>query len=281
MNLELTLVVLVAAAFHAAWNALIKIRADRLIVMGIVTLAGSVFSLFLVPFVEAPDPASWWLLCLTILLHTLYHLFLPIAYDHGDLGQVYPIARGSAPLLVTLGAFLVIGEKLAPLALLGVLSLAVGVLALTFERRGGIWKQPKAIAFALVTGVLIASFTLVDGVGARRAGSAFGFALWSTMGSGVLTFLIVYARKGRETWVVAKQNLGTGAIGGVLQVAGYWIIVGALAIAPLAMVSALRETSVLFAALLSTFVLKEGFGVWRFISAGLITLGLVATKASK
>jgi drug/metabolite transporter (DMT)-like permease len=281
MTIELTFVVLIAAAFHAAWNALIKIRGDRLIVMGIVTLSGSIFSLFFLPFVDAPNSASWLLLGLTVLLHTMYHLFLPIAYDHGDLGQVYPIARGSAPLLVALGALLVIGERLAPLALVGVLCLAVGVLTLTFERRGGIWRQPKAIGFALVTGILIASFTLVDGMGARQAGSAFGFALWSTVASGVLTFLIVCVRKGRETLLVAKQNLWAGAIGGMLQVAGYWIIVGALAIAPLAMVSALRETSVLFAAVLSTFVLKEGFGVWRFVSAGLITLGLVATKANR
>ncbi len=104
MSLEVGALVLLAAALHAGWNALIKIQGDRLAVMAVMTAAGSLISLAVLPFVDAPDPASWPLLVLTILLHTGYHFFLPRAYDHGDLGQVYPIARGSAPLLVTLGA---------------------------------------------------------------------------------------------------------------------------------------------------------------------------------
>lgn len=281
MSLEITGIVLLAAAFHAAWNALIKVRDDRLIVMGIVTLTGSAFSLLFVPFVDAPNPACWPFLALTILLHTAYHLFLPFAYDHGDLGKVYPIARGSAPLLVALGAFLFVGERLAPLTLLGVLCLAVGVMALAFERGAGAVRQSRAVIYALLTGLLIASYTIVDGVGARQSGSALGFAVWLTIGDGLLTFLIVYIWKGQKNFLVAKQHLGVGLLGGILQVAAYWIIVCALVVAPMAMVSALRETSVLFAALISTFVLKEGFGVWRFVSASLIALGLAATKAGK
>jgi drug/metabolite transporter (DMT)-like permease len=154
-------------------------------------------------------------------------------------------------------------------------------MALTFERDSGVWKQPRPVIYALLTGVLIASYTVVDGMGARQAGSAIGFAVWLTIGDGLLTFLIVYIWKGRNALVVAKRYLGTGTIGGILQVGGYWIIVWALAVAPMAMVSGLRETSVLIAALISTFILKEGFGVWRFVSASLIALGLAATKAGK
>lgn len=281
MSFEMAAVVLLAAGLHAGWNALIKIRGDRLIVMAVVTLFGSVFSLLFVPFVEFPDSASWPLLGLTILLHTAYHLLLPIAYNHGDLGQVYPIARGSAPLLVAVGALAFAGERLAPLAMLGVLCLASGVMALTFEQGSGIRKKPKAVTYALMTGALIASYTVVDGLGVRQAGSVLGFAVWLTIGDGLLTFLIIYLWKGRETLVVAKRSFGTGFLGGTMQVAAYWIIVWALANAPMASVSAIRETSVLFAALISTFLLREGFGVWRFVSAGLVTLGLVATKVSK
>lgn len=281
MSLEIIVLVLFAAAFHAMWNALIKIRGDRLIVMVVVTLAGSVFSLLVVPFVGAPAPASWAFLALSIVLHTGYHFFLPTAYNHGDLGQVYPIARGSSPLLVAIGALLFAGETLTPMALLGTLCLASGVMALTFERDSGIWKQPKSVLYALATGVLIASYTVVDGIGVRKAGSALGFAVWLTIGDGLLTFLIVSIWKGREILVVAKHNLGVGLLAGVLQVAAYWIVVWAMAVAPMAMVSGLRETSVLFAAFISTFVLKEGFGVWRFISASLITLGLATTKVGK
>jgi len=281
MSIEVAGLVLVAAAFHAIWNTLIKIRGDRVIVMMLVTLAGSIFSLLVAPFVDAPVPESWSFLAATILLHTAYHFFLPIAYDHGDLGQVYPIARGSAPLLVAVGALVFTGETLMPRALLGTLCLACGVMALTFERESGVWKKPKPVIYALLTGVLIASYTVVDGMGARQAGSAIGFAVWLTIGDGLLTFLIVYIWKGRDALAVARRNLGTGMVGGVLQVGGYWIIVWALAVAPMAMVSSLRETSVLIAAVISTFILKEGFGVWRFVSASLIALGLAATKASK
>lgn len=281
MTFDVALIVLLAAGLHAGWNTLIKIRGDRMIVMAVVTLSGSMFSLLFIPFVEFPNSASWPFLGLTILLHTAYHLFLPIAYNHGDLGQVYPIARGSAPLLVAVGALVATGERLTPLAMLGVVFLASGVMALTFERVGRVWHRPKAVTYALITGVLIASYTVVDGLGVRQAGTVLGFAVWLTIADGLLTFLLIYLWKGRETLVVAKRSLGTGILGGIMQVAAYWIIVWALAIAPMAQVSALRETSVLFAALISTFILREGFGVWRFVSAGLVTLGLVATKAGK
>ena len=278
MSLEITTIVLLAAALHAGWNTLIKIGGDRVAVMAFVTLAGSLISLLALPFVDPPDPASWPLLALTILLHTAYHFFLPIAYDHGDLGEVYPIARGSAPLLVTLGAVLFAGELLSPIALTGVFCLATGVMALTFDRTTGVSKKPKAIGYALATGACIASYTVVDGLGARQAGSILGFAVWMTIGDGLLTFLLALIWKRGEIWRVARANLLTGCAGGAMQVGAYWLIVWALAVAPLGLVSATRESSVLIVALISTFVLKEGFGVWRFVSACLITLGLMLSR---
>lgn len=281
MSLEITALVLLAAALHAGWNALIKISGDRVAVMAFVTLAGSLISLPFLPFVEAPNPASWPLLALTIVLHTGYHFFLPVAYDHGDLGQVYPMARGSAPILVTFGAVVFAGELLEPLAVAGVICLAVGVMTLTFDKTTGIARKPKAVVFALATGACIASYTLVDGLGARQAGSVLGFAVWLTIGDGLLTFLLALMCKGRAVWRVARSNLATGFAGGAMQVGAYWMIVWALAQAPMGMVSALRETSVLFAALISTFVLKEGFGVWRFVSAGLVSFGLILSRGPK
>jgi drug/metabolite transporter (DMT)-like permease len=278
MSLEIGALVLLAAAMHAGWNALIKIQGDRLAVMAVVTAAGSFISLAVLPFVDAPDPASWPLLALTILLHTGYHFFLPRAYDHGDLGQVYPIARGSAPLLVTLGAVFIAGETMAPAALLGVVCLAVGVMALTFDKGAGVAKNPKAVLYALLTGTFIASYTVVDGLGVRQAGSILGFAVWLTVADGLLTFLLVSIWKPSAVRRILRRNLLVGFLGGALQVGAYWIIIWALALAPMAMVSSLRETSVLFAAVISTFVLKEGFGVWRFVSAGLVTLGLVLSR---
>ncbi len=281
MSIEITAIVLLAAALHAGWNTLIKISGDRVAAMAVVTLAGSLISLPFLPFVESPAPASWPLLVLTILLHTGYHFFLPIAYDHGDLGQVYPMARGSAPILVMIGAVVFAGELLEPLAVIGVICLAVGVMTLTFDKTTGIARKPKAVFFALATGACIASYTVVDGLGARQAGSVLGFAVWLTIGDGLLTFLLALVWKRGAIWRVARSNLVTGFAGGAMQVGAYWIIVWALALAPMGMVSALRETSVLFVALISTFVLKEGFGVWRFVSAGLVSFGLILSRGQK
>lgn len=278
MSIEITLIVLLAAMLNAGWNALIKVSGDRIAVMAVVTLLGALLSSLALPFVELPDPASWPLLALAILLHTAYHFVLPVAYDHGDLGQVYPIARGSAPLLVTLGAAFFAGELLSGLPLFGVIILAVGVMALAFDQKSGLRRNPRAVLFALATGVCIASYTLVDGLGARQAGSVLGFAICLTIGDGVLTFLIALTWKAKAIASVARTSLSAAVLAGGMQVGAYWIIIWALAHAPLGMVSALRETSVLFAALISTFLLKEGFGVWRFVSAGLIACGIGLTR---
>lgn len=278
MTTEIALVVLFAAALNAGWNALIKISGDRIAAMAIVTFMGALVSLMVLPFVELPDPASWPLLALAVLLHTAYHFALPVAYNHGDLGQVYPISRGSAPLLVTLGAAVFAGEFLGTAALFGVIFLSAGVMALAFDRKSGLNRNPRAVLLALLTGTCIAAYTLVDGLGARQAGSVMGFAICLTIGDGLLTFLIALIWKAREMRIVVKTQLGLSALAGGMQVGSYWMIIWAMAFAPLGAVSALRETSVLFAALISTFILKEGFGVWRFVSAGLIACGIGLTR---
>lgn len=278
MSTELTLIVLLAALLNAGWNALVKISGDRIATMAVVTLFGSMVSLLVLPFVEMPAATSWPALAAAILLHTAYHFVLAAAYDHGDLGQVYPIARGSAPLLVTLGAAAFAGEVINGLPLLGVGFLSVGVLALALDRGTGLGRSPRAVLLALGTGACIASYTLVDGLGARQAGSVMGFAVCLTIGDGLLTFLIALLWKASAIRQVMRTSLRPAVLAGGMQVGAYWIIIWALAQAPLGMVSALRETSVLFAALISTFILKEGFGVWRFVSAGLVTCGIMLAR---
>lgn len=281
MSLGVTFAILLAAVLHAGWNALVKIRGDRIAAIAVITSCSGFLALLFAPFVAFPDPACWSLLLLTILIHTVYHFVLAVAYNHGDLGQIYPIARGSAPLLVAFGALLFAAERLAPVTLLGVLFLSTGVMALAFERGKGVFAQPRAILYALLTGSLIATYTVVDGLGVRRAGSPLSFAVWLTIGDGFLTFLVIFAWKRRALINVLRRSLTTGILGSTMQIAAYWIVLWALSGAPMATVSALRETSVLFAALLSTFVLHEGFGVWRFVSAGLVSLGLVLTRAGR
>lgn len=268
MSLEITMIVLLAAIFNASWNA----------IMAVITLLGSLVSALALPFVTIPDPASWPLLGFAILIHTAYHFCLPMAYQYGDFGQVYPIARGSAPLLVTLGAAAFAGEMLGLLPLLGVLFLGVGVMSLAFDTSTSVTRNPRAIILALGTGALIASYSLVGGLGARQAGSVLGFAVLLTLGNGLLTFAIALTWKFKEIKKVIGGNLASAIAGGGMQVGAYWIVIWAMAYAPLGMVSALRETSVLFAALISTIILKEGFGVWRIISSGLIACGIALTR---
>lgn len=278
MSLEVALIVLLAAALNAAWSALVKASGDRIATMAVVTFMGALVSLAALPFVALPGPASWSLLALSIILHTAYHFALPAAYNYGDFGQVYPISRGSAPLLVTLGAAVFAGEFLATTSLVGVVFLSAGVMALAFDRKSGLTRNPRSVLLALLTGTCIAAYTLVDGLGARQAGSVMGFAVCLTIGDGLLTLLIASIWKARAIRTVIDTQLGRSALAGAMQVGSYWMIIFAMAFAPLGEVSALRETSVLFAAVISTFVLKEGFGVWRFVSAGMIACGIGLTQ---
>jgi len=278
MTLELVGIVLLAALFNACWNAIIKVSGDRLSVMGAVTLVGSVASLFALPFVEVPDRAAWPYLALTIVLHTGYHFLLPQAYRFGQLGLIYPLTRGSAPLLVTAASALFVGESLSTVPLVGIVCLSAGVMSLALDRSNGMMKNPKAVLWALITGASIASYTVVDGVGARMAGSVFGFAVILTIGDGLLTSAIIAVSRPRSLLSVFRTNGLACCAGGLMQVGAYWIAVYALANAPMGMVSALRETSVLFGALISTFVLREGLGVWRFFAATLVVAGVALMR---
>ncbi len=281
MEPSIIVMILFAAVLHAGWNTLVKVSGDRLSVMAWITLAGAAVSLAVLPFVQAPDPAAWPILALSILVHTGYNLVLPKAYEYGDLGQVYPIARGSAPILVTIGAIIFVGEYVHPIVLVGIVALSVGVMSLALDKTGPGAIDKKATLLALATGVCIAIYTVIDGIGARSAGSVLGFAVWLTIGDGILTFLVALAIKKRNMFKIAKSRPGSIILGGIMQVFAYWIIIWALAVAPMGMVSALRETSVLLAALISIFVLKEGFGVWRFISTGIVTLGLMLSQSQR
>lgn len=274
-------IVLLAALLNAGWNSAIKIGGDRISVMAITTLIGSGISLCALPWVTMPAPESWGWLALSVAIHTVYHLVLPIAYRHGDLGQVYPIARGSAPLLVVIGGVVLAGEWPGNGALLGVVVLSGGVLALGWWGRAhppGASRRP--VGYALLTGLLIAAYTVVDAMGARAAASAVGFAVLVTLLDGIATALVVLRWKGAQVLKMDRKTWLLCALAGTMQMGAYWIVVWALARAPMGAVSALRETSVLFVALISAFVLKEGLSVRRLVSAAVVFAGIVVIRFS-
>ncbi|WP_375414472.1 EamA family transporter [uncultured Bradyrhizobium sp.] len=275
---SILIAVLGAAVLNAGWNSAVKIGGDRVVVMAMVTFAGSLASLLVFPFTVMPAAACWPLLVLSIGVHTAYHFMLPIAYNHGDLGQVYPIARGSAPLLVTICAAVIFGEVPSVFALLGVIILAGGVIYTAFGRRGQ--ADTKTIVFSLATGLLIACYTVVDGAGARMSGSAFGFAVLLTIGDGVATLIIVLWWKGASIFRMDQKTIALCSVAGMMQISAYWIAVWALARAPMGSVSALRETSVLFVALISTFILRERVGIDRIVTAVLVCIGIGLIRIS-
>lgn len=277
MSTGIFLAILMAALMNAAWNSAIKIGGDKIVVMTMTTLVGSVISLCALPFVGVFASTDWQLLGLSIAIHTAYHFVLPIAYRHGDLGHIYPIARGSAPVIVTLAAAMLVGERPAPFETAGILCLSLGVLAFAFRHQAP-GSGRRGTLYALGASVLIASYTVVDGLGARGSASALSFAVLLTIGDGLATALIVLCWKGRAAFRVDARTRSLSLVAGTLQVGAYWIAVWALANAPMGMVSALRESSVLFVALISTWILKERLGLHRLACSALVFAGVLLVR---
>ncbi len=279
MDLFVFLAVMAAAALHAGWNALIKLGLDRFLSVTLVSLGAGLLSLAVVPFVTPPPPAAWPWLGLSVLLHSGYKLFLVQAYRAGDLGQVYPIARGTAPLLVALAMLLLFGERLSPPALLGVLLLAGGVCLMSL--RGGrdlARLDGRAVGFALGTAVWIAGYSVTDGIGARAAGSPHGYAVWLFLLDGLVMLALAAALRGRCGLAALPRHWRGGLAGGAMSFGAYWIVIWAMTVAPIALVAALRESSVLFAAAISLLLLKEPLSPPRAAAAAVIVFGLVLAR---
>ncbi|MCA1325805.1 DMT family transporter [Herbaspirillum sp. alder98] len=278
MTLAVIGLVLVAALLHASWNALLKSRGDRLASLSLMTIGAGVGAIPLVLMRPLPAAASWWCIILSAILHTGYNLFLVRAYRIGDFGQSYPIARGSSPLLVALGAALFAGEALGWHTVLGIALVSTGIISLAnlgALRKGG-GQAPLA---AFITGAFIAAYTVTDGIGARLAGDAIAYAGWLfVLDSIPLTMIYLYHHR-RWPIVLGQRDTWISLFGGVMSLLAYAIVIWAVTLAPMGLVSALRETSVLFAALIGWIFLGEKLTARRLLSclviaAGAVVLGL-------
>ena len=187
--------VLLSALIHASWNAIIKSDADRLLSFGLVMLVGAVMGLVAIPFTQVPAIGAWPWLIGSAVIHTFYYFFLLRAYAHGDLSHVYPIARGIAPLLVAGIAGGLVGERLALREGLGVLLVSTGVVGLAFARGLPRPGEGRALIYAVLTGITIAGYTVVDGMGARAAGDAFGYIAWLNVLEGPWLFVVAVIRR--------------------------------------------------------------------------------------
>ncbi|MGD9799127.1 MAG: EamA family transporter [Parvularculaceae bacterium] len=277
MSNTVFLVVLFAAFMHAAWNAIIKDRGDRFFSISTLGVAQGVITLCLTPFVGVPEKAIWGWILASSALHTGYKLFLIRAYSAGDLGQVYPLARGSAPLLSSLIALVFLHESLGPFVWAGVVTLCAGIALMSFK--GGIARalDKSAVFWALGTSLFITGYTIVDAVGARAAQSAATYIVWMFVFDG-LAIALVYAGVRRGRVVAALRELPIGILTATLSLGAYWLIIWAMTQAPIGAVAALREASILFALAISVIFLKEKASGWRIASAAMILAGVALMR---
>lgn len=272
-------VVLVAAALHASWNALLKLRVEPRIAGTLLGIASGVVVLPLVALFPLPLPASWPFIAASAVIHLIYFQALGIAYETGDLGQVYPLARGSAPLLTAIGALMFVGEAIGVVGWLGVIVLALGVVALSLKGgRDTTRIEVRAVGFALLTAATIGAYTIVDGLGVRRSGHVGAYVAWSFLMSAVV--LLAY---GGYRWRSGLLTSFRGSapmllLGSVMSIGAYGIALWAMTKAPIAIVGALRESSVLFAALIGVVWLGEPLLRLRVIAGALVLAGVVMLR---
>ena len=273
--------VLFAAACHASWNALIKIKLDPFATTAIITVACGVIALPTLPFVGLPPLAAWPWVVASVILHLGYYIGLTEAYRTGDMSQVYPIARGSAPLMTALVSTTFIGEHLSAVGWIGILALVAGVFLLSARGGRDLTRiDRRAVGFALFTAVTICGYSVVDGVGARISGNphSYSAALFVCDSACMLVFALM--RRRMSIINDARSYWKIGLLGGALSVIAYWIAIWAMTVAPIAMVAALRETSVLFGALIAVVILKEPLRAPRIIAALMIVVGLGLIRLS-
>ena len=282
LTLGITLAVLGAGLLHAGWNALLKSApgGDALLDTATVVAGSSLWGCAVVPWIGAPASAAWPYMAASAAIHFGYYLTLAQAYRTGDLSFAYPLMRGSAPLLVALLGILFLGElPTAPMAI-GIVLISLGIVSIAFVGSGsGRRKHPPSAAYwAFANAGLIALYTLVDASGARASGNPAAYVSWLIFLEGLPFLAGVLARRGKAALRYVRASARRGLIGGACSLAAYGIVLWAMTRAPVAAVAALRETSVLFAALMGSLWLKEGFGLPRLAGAASVVAGIAALK---
>lgn len=278
--------VLVGALLHAGWNALVKSGADKPLDTALVHLMGAVVALPLLVVVGLPGPAGWPYIAASLVIHIGYYIALAGAYQHGDLGLTYPIMRGFAPLLVALGSASLLGEVPSPASWAGVLAVTTGVALVGLTRPARALHHRKALGYALANAAIIAVYTVVDGLGVRaevaHGGSALRYVMLLFVLDGAAYPLLVAWQRGAAgrpaLLAYARRRWPLAMLGGSASIGSYAIALWAMTRAPVASVAALRETSVLFAAVLGTVLLKEPFGLQRALGTAVIVAGVMALR---
>ncbi len=280
MELTVFLAVLAAAVMHAGWNVLVKLKLDRFLSLFLIQTLMGLMGLAMLAVFAWPSAASLPYAFASGILHTGYNIFLARSYRTGDLSQVYPIARGTAPLLTLIVTWFAAHETIGIATGLGIGVLVAGIWLTGLVDKRGLKLDGLTMFFALGTSVFIAAYTVVDGLGARASGSASGYAaLVFLLDAVFLLFAGIYMRGPGILRQVAPY-WKSGIAGAALSLSAYWIVIWAMTLAPIAAVAALRETSILFVMLMSIRVLKETVTMPRAAGALLIVAGAVILRFS-
>ena len=274
MDPVVTVIVLASAFMHALWNVLVKVDGDRLMAMAVITGLTAAFSPVLIVLSPPIAAESWKYLVLSAALNNLYFFLLIESYRVGDLSHAYPLARGSAPLLVALGSATFAGERLGPGGIAGVLLVSAGIISLVAGSRFDPGINRRAIGYPLATGATIAAYTVVDGIGVRASGSPVGYIGWLFALFAIPIVLVAIVSRRTEAIAFLRARWRPGGLAALFNFGSYGLAIFALSLGSMAHVSALRETSVIIAALIGAVVLKEPFGRSRIAAAALVAAGV-------
>lgn len=270
--------VISAAVLHALWNALAKGGSDQFESMTAVVLGQALIAIVILPFVPAPSVASWPFLLASLCLHLGYQFFLLAAYRAGELTQVYPIARGTAPLIVAGVSTVYLGASLSRVELLAVLAIGAGLISLGIVRQDDGLRNAKAGLLAFLTGCFIAGYSISDGLGARQAGTVLGYFGWLTIGNAVAFAAIMGIIRPQVFGGIRRRGKRVFLIGGNASFLAYALVIWAFTQAPIALVTALRETSIVFALFIGVVVLNERLDLHKLAAVMFTLFGAVLLR---
>lgn len=278
MDLFVLTLVLIAAVTHAAWNAWLKKTSPDFIGLGALSIGWLIFGVAALPLVGLPEDSHWPFLLVTTAVHTVYAALLVNAYRHGELSLVFPIARGSGPMIVALVSPWILQERLSGTDLSAVLLIVAGILVIGLVGTGAHIRDRHAIVPSLATGVAIATYTIIDASGARAGSSPHIYTAWLFVLASVAQLAVTIVMHRRATPRLLKPHLSRGIAVGILSAGAYTIVLWAMSVAPAALVAAVRETSILFAALIGWGLLGENISRFRWAGVVLTVLGLVVVR---
>ena len=278
MPLNIFLAIILAAFLHAVWNAMVKNEDNKYLAVTAIVLGHVPISVLIILLTPIPSVESIPFIILSALLHIGYEWYLLSAYRFGDLTKVYPIARGTAPILITIVSLIFLGVALSNFEILGIIIISLGILSLSLQGAEGI-KNRSAVIYALVTGFFIMGYSITDGYGARVSNSFLSYMGWSfILNATIFPIILKINNKSEIITKTFKEGKKIFFIGGTLSYIVYGIVIWGFTQAPIALITALRETSIIFALLIGTFFLKEKFTLLKVIATFIIFFGVALLK---